>query len=147
MYMLYVHVSVIGQCWAPPQLHSTLAFETESLPDLEFVDSVSLACLYLPSTESTGMCYQPSFWLGSWGFELRSPDLHCKYFTHWAISPVPDSYFCFVLFVSQDKDSLCSSGCPELNLLTRLASNPEIHLPLLGLKVCTTTTQLPDSYF
>lgn len=59
--MLYVYVGARGQFWAPPQLPSTLVFETGSLPDLEFVDFVRLACLYLPSTESAGMYYLPSF--------------------------------------------------------------------------------------
>jgi hypothetical protein len=48
--------------------------------------------------------------------------------------------FFFFFLVFWDRVPLCSPGCPGTHSVeTRLASNSEIHLPLLGLKACATT--------
>jgi hypothetical protein len=59
-----------------------------------------------------------------WGNYPYLHDLHAK-----ILIMVLFFFFCFCL-VFQDRVSLCSPGYPGLTLWTRLASNPEIHLPL-----------------
>jgi hypothetical protein len=103
---------------------------------------VHCSCLQTPQKRAQDLiadgCEPPcGCWdLNSWPSEEQSGAL-----THWAISPAR-----FLVF--WDRVSLCSLGCPGTHSVDqaglKLRNPPASASPVLGLKVCTTTSGIQN---